>query len=305
MAVTTRSGATSRAQPRRWRLANVVAVIRRGVEIFLAKNAQSRGAALAFYAVTSIAPIILIVVAVAGSVFGDEAARGAVFAQFRSLIGPDGAALLEQAIMSASASRVGVIASVIGIATLILTASGVFLELQEALNEIWGVKHEGGLLSGLVRARLASLGLVAALGFLLIVSLVLDAGLTGLHDFIDARWPPGASLLMALNFLVTLLPMAVLFAAIYKVLPAKPIAWPYVIFGAALTAVLFQLGKFLIGLYIGSYGLASSLGAAGSILGLLLWIYYSAQIFLLGAALTKAHYDRSRMRHETQPSVIP
>jgi len=283
----------------------VVALIRRGFEIFFAKNAQSRGAALAFYAVTSIAPVLLIVIAVAGAVFGDEAARGAIFAQFRSLIGPDGAALLEQAIVSASAGNVGVIASLIGIATLILTASGVFLELEDALNEIWGVKHEGGMLSGLVRARLASLGLVAALGFLLIVSLVLDAALSGLHDFVDARWPPGASLLMALNFLVTTCLMAVLFAAIYKLLPAKALAWPYVIFGAALTAVLFQLGKLLIGLYLGSYGLASSLGAAGSILGLLLWVYYSAQIFLLGAALTKAHYDRHRMAHERQPHVMP
>jgi membrane protein len=245
MATTTRASATiSRGQTRRWRFANVVALIRRGLEIFFAKNAQSRGAALAFYAVTSIAPVLLIAIVVAGAVFGDEAARGVIFAQFRNLIGPDGAALLEQAIVSASAAKVGVIASVIGIATLIITASGVFLELEDALNEIWGVKHEGGMLSGLVRARLASLGLVAALGFLLIVSLVLDAGLSGLHDFIDARWPPGASLLMALNFLVTLFLMAVLFAAIYKLLPAKPLAWPYVIFGAALTAVLFQLGKF-------------------------------------------------------------
>ena len=306
MATTTLAGGTtSRAQPRRWRLVNVIAVIRRGFEIFFSKNAQSRGAALAFYAVTSIAPVLLIVIAVAGAAFGDEAARGAIFAQFRSLIGADGAALLEQAIASASAGKVSVLASIIGIVMLILTASGVFLELEEALNEIWGVKHEGGMLSGLVRARLASLGLVAALGFLLIISLVLDAGLSGLHDFIDRRWPPGASLLMAVNFLVTLLLMAVLFAAIYKLLPAKPLAWPYVIFGAAITAVLFQLGKFLIGLYLGSYGLASSLGAAGSILALLFWVYYSAQIFLLGAALTKAHYDRSRMRHDPEPTVIP
>jgi membrane protein len=283
----------------------VISLIRKGVDIFMAKNAPSRGAAIAFYAVTSLPPILLIVIAVAGAAFGDEAARGAVFAQFRSLLGPDGADLLESIIASASAERAGLLASLIGIATLILTASGVFLELEDALNEIWGVRHEGGMLSGLVRARLASLGLVAGLGFLLLVSLVLDAGLNGLRDVVNANWPVSASVFVALNFVVTLILVAVLFAAIYKLLPAKPLAWPYVVFGAGVTAVLFQAGKFLIGLYLGSYGAASSLGVAGAVLGLLLWIYYSAQIFLFGAALTRAHYDRSRARHEKEPSVIP
>lgn len=283
----------------------MISLIKKGVEIFFAKNAPSRGAALAFYAVTSLAPILLIVIAVAGAVFGDEAARGAIFDQFRTLLGPDGADLLERTIMGASTEGAGIVATVIGIAALILTASGVFLELEDALNEIWGVKHEGGMLSGLVRARLMSLGLVAGLGFLLLVSLVLDAALSGLRDTVDATWPFGASLFVALNFVVTLILVAVLFAAIYKLLPAKPLAWPYVFFGAGVTAILFQVGKLLIGLYLGSYGAASSLGAAGALLGLLLWIYYSAQIFLFGAAITKAHYDRSRARHESPPSAIP
>jgi membrane protein len=283
----------------------VISLIRRGVEIFFAKNAPSRGAAIAFYAVTSLAPVLLIVIAVAGAAFGEEAARGAIFAEFRNLLGPAGADLLERTIASAYAERVGIVATVVGIVTLILTSSGVFLELEDALNEIWGVKHEGGMLSGLVRARLMSLGLVAGLGFLLLVSLVADAALSGLREFVNRSWPFGASLLVALNFLVTLILVAVLFAAIYKLLPAKPLAWPYVIFGAGVTALLFQVGKLLIGLYLGGYGVASSVGAAGAVLGLMLWVYYSAQIFLLGAALTKAHYDRSRMRHETQPSVIP
>ena len=283
----------------------MISLIKKGVEIFFAKNAPSRGAALAFYAVTSLAPILLIVIAVAGAVFGDEAARGAIFDQFRTLLGPDGADLLERTIMGASTEGAGIVATVIGIAALILTASGVFLELEDALNEIWGVKHEGGMLSGLVRARLMSLGLVAGLGFLLLVSLVLDAALSGLRDTVDATWPFGASLFVALNFVVTLILVAVLFAAIYKLLPAKPLAWSYVFFGAGVTAILFQVGKLLIGLYLGSYGAASSLGAAGALLGLLLWIYYSAQIFLFGAAITKAHYDRSRARHESPPSAIP
>ena len=291
-------------RPLRKRWAAVVEVLKNGVSIFLAKNAPSRGAAIAFYCVTSLAPMLLIVVAVAGAAFGDEAARGAIYAQFQSLLGSDGALFLQRIIESASAERANTFATMVGIATLILTASGVFTELEDALNDIWGVKHEGGLLSGLVRARLMSLGLVTALGFLLLVSLILDAALTGLSDIINQRFPAGASVLVALNFLVTLILIAVLFAAIYKLLPAKPLAWPYVIFGALLTAVLFQAGKFLIGLYLGSYGVASSLGMAGAVLGLLLWIYYSAQIFLLGAALTKAHYDRVRARHE-KVHVIP
>jgi membrane protein len=283
----------------------VISLLRRGVDIFFAKNAPSRGAAIAFYAVTSIAPIILIVIAVAGSAFGEDAARGAIFSQFRTLLGSQGADLLERVIESAYAQRASFVATAIGVGTLILSASGVFVELEDALDDIWGVRYEGGILSGLVRARLLSLGLVAGLGFLLLVSLIVDAALSGFHDVVNRNWPFGASLLLGLNFLVTLFLVAVLFAAIYKLLPAKPLAWPYVIFGAGVTALLFQVGKLLIGLYLGAYGAASSLGAAGAILGLLLWVYYSAQIFLFGAALTKAHYDRSRMRHEKEPSVIP
>ena len=303
---TIRAGAArTPSRPRRWRLSRVISLIRKGIEIFIAKNAPSRGAALAFYAVTSIAPILLIVIAVAGAAFGEDAARGAIFAEFRNLLGPDGADLLQRIIASASAQHAGIVATVIGIAILIFGASGVFTELEDALNEIWGVRYKGGMLSGFVRARVLSLGLVAGLGFLLLVSLIVDAALSGFHDVVNRNLPFGASVLVALNFLVTLILIAVLFAAIYKLLPAKPLAWPYVIFGAGITALLFQFGKFLIGLYLGEYGAGSSLGAAGAILALLLWIYYSAQIFLFGAALTKAHYDRSRARHEEEPSVIP
>ena len=282
----------------------MISLVRRGIDIFIAKNAPSRGAALAFYAVTSIAPILLIVIAVAGAAFGEEAARGAIFAEFRNLLGADGADMLERVIASASAQRASLLATVIGIAMLIFGASGVFTELEEALNEIWGVRYEGGMISGIVRARLLSLGLVAGLGFLLLVSLVADAALSGLREVVNRNWTFGAPLLVALNFFVTLILVAMLFAAIYKLLPAKPLAWPYVIFGAGVTALLFQIGKLLIGLYLGGYGAGSSLGAAGAVLALLLWVYYSAQIFLFGAALTKAHYDRMRERHEKM-HVLP
>jgi len=280
-------------------------LVKNAGDIFIDKKAPSRGAAIAFYAVTSIAPVLLIVIAIAGAVFGGDAARGAIFAQFRGLIGTEGADLLQNIIASAGSQGGSFWASIIGIVTLILTASGVFLELEDALNEMWEVKHEGGMLTGMVRARLASLGLVMGLGFLLLVSLVVDAGLKGLSETINARWPFGAPLLMALSFVVSLALIAVLFAAIYKLLPAKPLAWPYVIFGAVVTAVVFQIGKFVIGLYLGSTGASSTLGAAGALLGLLFWVYYSAQIFLFGAALTKAHYDHSHAMRERKPSIMP
>jgi membrane protein len=285
-----------------WR--RIYALLRDSVNVFLAKNAASRGAAIAFCAVTSIAPVLLIVIAVAGTVFGEEAARGAIFAQFRGLLGPDGADLLQKTIASASGNSSGIMASIIGIVTLILAASGVFLELEEALNDIWEVKATDGL-SRILRARLTSLGLVLALGFLLLVSLVIDAGLQALSDAINMRFPFGAALLMGLSFIVSLVLIAIMFAAIYKLLPAKPLSWRYVIFGAGVSALLFQIGKFLIGLYLGSRAAASSLGAAGALLGLLFWVYYSAQIFLFGAALTKTHFDHLRARRGLNPTVMP
>ena len=269
----------------------LIALLKHSFNIFTSVKAPSRGGAIAFYTITSIAPVLLIVIAVAGFVFGDEAARGAIFAQFRGLIGAEGAQLLESIIMSASKPATGIFATLIGIATLILTASGVFLELEDTLNEIWQVKREAGL-SSMVRARIASLGLVVGLGFLLIVSLVIDTGLHAFGEFINAYLPFGQALVLILNYAVTFVLYAMLFAAIYKLLPAKPLTWRQVIFGAAVTAVLFQIGKILIGLYLGREGAQSSLGAAGAFLALLFWIYYSAQIFLFGAAITKANFDQ-------------
>ena len=267
-------------------------LVKEGTAIFNAKKSPSRGAAIAFYAVTSVAPVLLIVIAIAGIVFGEEAASGAIFVQFQNLIGAEGADLLQRTIASASSGSTEVLASIIGLATLVLTASGVFLELRDALNDIWEVHAEETTVSAMVRARLASLGLVVALGFLLLISLVIDAGLVGFRNIINAYLPFGATLLMGLNYTISLGLTAVLFGAIYKVLPGRPLSWRNVAFGAVVTAVLFQIGKILLGLYLGSETGHSSLGAAGALLGLLFWVYYSAQIILFGAALTKAHFDR-------------
>lgn len=255
---------------------------------FDASDSFSRGAALAFYSATSLVPVLIIAVAIAGAVFGEEAARGAIVRELAGLIGRDGAKLVQSAIASASKSGSDVWAIVLGSVVLIFTASGVFGELQTALNAIWKCKHTGFSLSRIVRGRIASLGLVVALGFLMLVSLVIDAGVTAAGDYMDRHFAYSALFIGTINTLVSFALIAALFAAIYKILPDAKIAWHDVVFGAAVTAVLFEGGKFLIGVYIGSSRIVSSYGAAGALVSILLWIYYSAQIFLLGASFTKA-----------------
>jgi membrane protein len=255
---------------------------------FIDDEALSRGAAIAFYAITSLAPVLLIVIAVAGLVFGQEAAQNAISGQFSALMGKQAADLLESVIASASAESSGVLATIVGMVTLIATASGVFGEMQAALNTIWKTRSRGTILSRLVRARIASLGLVGALGFLLIVSLAVSAGLTAFANHLDTL-PVGALFLSVLNFAISLLLFAVLFGAIYKVLPDRTLQWKDVVVGALMTSVLFNLGKTVIGWYLGSSAVASSYGAAGGLIVLLLWVYYSAQIFLFGPEFTKIY----------------
>jgi membrane protein len=252
---------------------------------FIDDEALRRGAAIAFYAVTSIAPVLLIVIAIAGLAFGQDAAENAIKGQLSALMGEQTADVVQTAVANASGKSSGILATLIGIATLIATASGVFGEMQSALNAIWKVQPSGTTLSRLVRARAASLGLVAALGFLLMISLVVSAGLTAFGNYLNSLFPFGALVLSILNVVVSLLLISLLFAAIYKVLP--DLQWRDVILGAVVTAVLFTIGKALIGWYIGSSAVASSYGAAGALIVLLLWVYYSAQIFLLGAEFTK------------------
>jgi membrane protein len=262
------------------------------VEAFVADDALSRGASISFYTVTSIGPVLFIVVAIAGLVFGEDAARGAISQQLGTLMGKEAADLVERAVQSASGKSTGITASVIGVITLLVTASGIFGEMQSALNTIWKAQPQGVTISRLVRARVASLGLVAALGFLLLVSLVVSALLSALADYIDARLPFGALMLQSLHFAMSFALISVLFAAIYKVLPDVELSWRDVMIGAIVTALLFNLGKFLIGLYLAHSAMASSYGAAGALIVILMWVYYSAQIFLLGAEFTKVHASR-------------
>lgn len=255
---------------------------------FINDEMLSRGAAIAFYATTSLAPVLLIVIAVAGLAFGRDAAQTAISQELISLMGEQTADLLKSIIASASVKSTSVIAAATGIVTLIAVASGVFGEMQAALNIIWKTRSHETAVSRLIRARIVSLGLVAALGFLLMVSLVVSAALTAFNSYLDLL-PMGKLILSALNFSVSFLLLAILFGAIYKVLPDRSLHWKDVIAGALITSFLFNTGKSLIGWYIGSSAIASSYGAAGGLIVLLLWIYYSAQIFLFGAEFTKIY----------------
>jgi membrane protein len=275
------------------------------VSSFLEDEALSRGAAIAFYTVTSLAPVLLIVIAIAGLVFGRDAAQNAIIGQLSDLMGPQAAEVLQSAVASASGPSSGIIATVVGMITLMITASGVFGEMQSTLNAIWKAEPAGlNTVSRLIRARAASLGLVAALGFLLMVSLVVSAGLTGFGNHLDSILPLGKLLLPALHFAVSFLLISVLFAAIYEILPDRHLEWRDVVVGAIVTAILFNIGKSLIGWYIGSSALASSYGAAGALIVLLLWVYYSIQIFLLGAEFTKIYANRHGSRRQPMTEIV-
>ncbi|HET8542979.1 MAG TPA: YihY/virulence factor BrkB family protein [Pseudolabrys sp.] len=255
---------------------------------FIDDEALSRGAAIAFYAATSLAPVLLIVIAIAGLAFGRDAAQDAISGQFSELMGKQAADVLQSVIASASAKSSSIVATIVGVAMLIATASGVFGEMQAALNTIWKTRSRETTLSRLIRTRVTSLGLVAALGFLLMVSLVVSAGLTVFANYLD-RLPVGTLILSGLNFAVSWALFALLFGAIYKLLPDRTLRWNDVIVGALMTSLLFNIGKAIIGWYIGSSAVASSYGAAGGLIVLLLWVYYSAQIFLFGAEFTKIY----------------
>jgi membrane protein len=267
-------------------------MLKETVLAFISDEALSRGAAIAFYTVTSIAPVLLFVIAIAGLVFGPDAAQNAITAQLSGLMGQQTAEVLQNAVASASGKTAGVVATIIGIITLMVTASGVFGEIQTSLNAIWKAEAKGTTVSRLIRARAASLGLVATLGFLLIVSLVVSTALTAFGNYLDSVLPFGKFILTVLNTVVSVMLISLLFAAIYKVLPDRHLEWRDVVVGALVTAILFTVGKSLISWYIGSSAIASSFGAAGALIVLLLWVYYSAQIFLLGAEFTKIYANR-------------
>jgi membrane protein len=250
--------------------------------------APSMGAALAYYTLFSLAPLMLIVVAVGGMLFGQDAARGEIAAQLVLLMGSAGARAVQDLLVSVRQPEQGTLATGLGLALLFLGATSVFAELQNALDRIWHAPPSwtGGTWLTLVRTRMLSFGMVLALGFLLLVSLVFSAALALMGHWIEPVFGAWYALADLSNALAAFAMVTAMFAVIYKVMPRARVQWRDVWTGALFTAMLFSLGRYLIGLYIGRSGVVTAFGAAGSLVVILLWVYYSAQIFLLGAEFT-------------------
>jgi membrane protein len=255
-------------------------------------RAPTMGAALAFYTAFSLAPLLVIVIAVAGMIYGVDAARGAVVSEFSDLLGPVGAEALEKLLIAAAIESGGIGATILGFALLFIGATTVLVELEDDLDHIWKAPpRKGSGFVALIRARLLSFGLILGIGFLLLVSLLVGSGLAALAHY----WHfsvTDASVVFVLDFVVTAAVFTIVFAMLYKWLPHVEIAWVDVWAGALVTAVLFNIGRLAIGFYLGHSAISSTYAAAGSFVVLLLWLYYSAQIFLFGAEFTWAYAKR-------------
>jgi membrane protein len=267
-------------------------------------NCLSLGAALAYYTFFSMAPLLVLVIAIAGLALGQAAAEGEIVAQIEAVMGAEGARAIQGLILRASAPAAGITATVISLATMLLGASGVFGQLQASLNHIWGVKGPtaGGVL-GYLRRRAISFGMIIVIGFLLLVSLALSAALAAVQDLIAEHLPVLGRAMPTIDFAIPFVVIALLFALIYKLLPDVRLRWNDVWLGAGVTALLFSVGKLGIGIYLGRAGVTSVWGAAGSLVLVLLWIYYSAQILLLGAEFTEVYARRYGSRKPLEESA--
>jgi membrane protein len=285
----------------------LITLLRDAAANWVSDHAQSMGAALAFYTIFSIAPLLLIVIAVAGMVFGEDAARGEIYLQLQDLLGTTGARAVQGLLESARQPANNVPAAVFGVLLLFVAATSVFAELQDALDRIWRApqrpRHTG--LWRLVRARLLSFGMILGIAFLLIVSLGFSAAMAALSRWWDPDSSSWATFSGASELGLSLLLLTAVFAMIYKAMPRATIAWRDVGVGAAVTSVLFITGKTLIGLYIGRSGITSAFGAAASLIVVLLWVYYSAQIFLFGAEFTWVYSHRYGSRRLAAGAAPP
>jgi membrane protein len=269
-------------------------VLRRALAGWWNDDVPRLGASLSYYTLFALAPILIVAISIAGLVFGPEAVRGEIVGQIQGLVGREGARAVQAMLEGAAKPSNSVPATVIGVITFFLGATGAFLELQTALNAVWRVKPKEGqsFLRSLVLQRLISFGLVVGVGFLLLTSLLVSAGLAAANKYMGETFPAAAIVWEAANVIVSLFVITLLFAMVYKVLPDVKLEWRDVWVGALVTAGLFTLGKFLIGLYLGTSSFASSYGAAGSVIVLLLWVYYTSQIILLGAEFTKSYVEQ-------------
>jgi len=250
-------------------------------------------AAISYYTVFSLAPLFLIAIAVAGLVFGQEAARGELMGQIQGLIGSQGAKMIQGAMAGVSKPAPNILATIIGAVVLLFGASGVFLQLQTSLNHMWGVepKPSKGFWN-VIRTRVLSFGIVIATGFLLLVSLIISAAVAALSGVLESLLPGAAVITRILTLLISLGVIGGVFAAIFKLIPDAEISWRDAWIGGLVTSVLFNIGRFLIGLYLGQSTVASAYGAAASLVIILLWVYYSAMIMFFGAEFTKVYSER-------------
>src|SRR5450755_2318436 len=256
-------------------------------------NVARLAASLAYYTLLSIAPLIILAVAIAGLAFGQDAAREHIGGELASVVGSGAATAIQSIAKNAHTPGTGIFSIVVGVVVLLFGASGVFGELQSALNTVWDVAPKPGRgVWGLVKDRFFSFTLVVGVAFLLLVSLLVSAALTWVGQVFASSLPGGAAVWQILNFCISLAVVTALFGLMFKTLPDVNIKWREVWVGAAATAGLFTLGKFLLGLYLGSAGVSSAYGAAGSIVALVIWVYYSAQVLLIGAEFTEAHARR-------------
>ena len=272
----------------------IFSILKKTASDWLEDQAPTLGAALAYYTVFSLAPLLIIAIAIAGLVLGQEAAQGQIFNQLRGLLGEESGKAMQEMVQSASAKPAsGVAATLIGIVTLLFGASGVFGQLQTSLNTIWEVQPKPGRgIWGILRDRILSFGFILVVGFLLLVSLLLTAGVALVAEWFGGMFPGMEILTQIVNFVLSLVIITLLFAMIFKFLPDAKIAWHDVWIGAFITALLFTIGKLALGLYLGKSGVESSYGAAGSLIVLLLWVYYSSQILFFGAEFTQVYANR-------------
>jgi len=273
----------------RWR--SIWDLVRQTAKEFSDDRAMSLGAALAFYTTLAIAPLLLVVIGIAGLLYGEQAARGEIATQLQSFVGDEGAEAVQSMLAKSASPGGGTLSTIVGVVVLFFGATGVFTSLQDALDAVWNVKpaEASSGIWGMVRNRLLSISMIGAMAFLLLVSVVFGAILSGLSGPFD-RWVPYSSVWLTLaNFLLGFAVTTAMFAVIFKVLPHTRPAWSDVWRGALLTAVLFTIGKYLIGLYIGKASVGSTFGAAGSFVVLLTWTYYSSLIVLFGAEFTQVY----------------
>ncbi|MFZ1546956.1 MAG: YihY/virulence factor BrkB family protein [Candidatus Nitrotoga sp.] len=287
---------------------NILNLVKATFSAWIDDNAPSMGAALAYYTVFSIAPLLLIVISVAGLIFGVEVARGEIIAQLQNLMGKTGALVVQGLLESVSKPTESVTAAIIGVVLLLIGATTVFAELQDDLDRIWRApkRTKDAGIFGLIRTRVLSFAMILGIGFLLIVSLILSAALAALGKWWEPLFGRFGLLANLVDITLSFLLITIAFAMIYKLMPRMKIDWRDVWIGAVVTAFLFTIGKFLISIYIGRSGVASGFGAAGSLVVLLIWIYYSAQIFLMGAEFTRiySYAFGSRKDQPTQTETI-